>query len=359
VTQLPLDALVAQRDSDTERAPREYEVRLPAPTGRRWREALDEGSVFYVPRSASRTLTPTPLPMGEGLKQSSLLPWGEGWRFAIQNATIFVVAASNIVEDRRGRVRMSFRSAVALLALLIPLSGWTQVIPVPDVQLFVYQNTAGQLIATVAGNVPACGLVATSADPTYTIAGNVITVKQSVIAVTCTNPPPPDGYYVASVNFGRLFDGDYTVNWDVPALSAQYTISGNPGISAAFSGNWFDPSQSGQGFEIEILGDSAAPQMSVLWFTFAPGGGQTWIAAGGPVDGRRATLVAYQIGGPGARFPPHFDASHATPQPWGTLTFEFSDCNSGRVDWASTQPGYGAGTMPLTRLTLPDGLSCP
>lgn len=253
---------------------------------------------------------------------------------------------------------MNWCRLIAPAALILPSAVSAQVIGVPSTQLILHQNSAGQLIATVLGPVPACGLVATSADPTFSRAGFVITVTQPLNAVTCTTPPPPDGYYIASVNFGRLFDGTYTVNWNIPQLSADYTITGNPGISAAFSGNWFDPGQSGQGFEIEILGGST-PQMSVLWFTFAPGGGETWIAASGPIDGTQATMDAYQISGPGALFPPHFDAAKLTPQPWGTLEFTFSDCNNGRVDWASTQPGYGSGTMALTRLTLPDGLGCP
>ena len=251
---------------------------------------------------------------------------------------------------------MALRNIVGWAILLSPAIVTPQVIPVPEVQLFLNQNTAGQLIATVAGKVPPCGLVADQADPTFTVAGNVITVTQGLIAVTCTNPPPPKRYYVASINVGRLFDGEYTVNWNVPALTAQYTVVGNPGISAAFSGNWFDPNQSGQGFEIQILDD--ARQMSVLWFTFAPEGGQTWIAASGPIDGRQATLNAYQIAGPGALFPPRFDAAHATAQAWGTLTFTFSDCNTGHVQWTSTQPGYGNGAMNLARLSMPDGLSC-
>ena len=42
----------------------------------------------------------------------------------------------------------------------------------------------------------------------------------------------------------------------------------------------------------------------------------------------------------------------------GTLTFRFSDCNHGHVDWNSSVPGYGSGGMDLTRLTLPAGLTC-
>jgi len=43
---------------------------------------------------------------------------------------------------------------------------------------------------------------------------------------------------------------------------------------------------------------------------------------------------------------------------WGTLTFTFTDCNHGTVNFDS-MIGYGTGSMNLTRLTLPAGLSCP
>jgi len=254
---------------------------------------------------------------------------------------------------------MNLRALFAVaVAAISPAALAAPIIVGPPLELDVYQNSLGQLIATAVGKIPACGLVPTNADPTFTIAGTVISVKQPVKGISCTNPPPDDAFYIASVNFGRVFDGVYTVNWDHPALTATYTVSGNPGISAAFSGNWFDPNQNGQGFEIEILG-GATPLMSVLWFTFAPTGGETWIAASGPVSGTHVSMDAYQISGPGALFPPQFDAARVSAQPWGSLTFTFSDCNTGRVDWVSTQPGYGSGTMALTRLTQPDGLGCP
>ena len=40
----------------------------PSPAGRRWREAPDEGSMPCSRFYARRTLTPTPLPVGEGLR---------------------------------------------------------------------------------------------------------------------------------------------------------------------------------------------------------------------------------------------------------------------------------------------------
>jgi len=43
---------------------------------------------------------------------------------------------------------------------------------------------------------------------------------------------------------------------------------------------------------------------------------------------------------------------------WGTLTFTLTDCSHGKVDFDSVL-GYGFGSMNLTRLTQPVGLSCP
>ena len=60
----------------------------------------------------------------------------------------------------------------------------------------------------------------------------------------------------------------------------------------------------------------------------------------------------------GGRWIPNFNPTQIVPNPWGTLTFTFTDCNHGRVDFNSIA-GYGAGSMNLTRLTQPAGLSCP
>ena len=60
----------------------------------------------------------------------------------------------------------------------------------------------------------------------------------------------------------------------------------------------------------------------------------------------------------GGRWIPDFDASKVVNHPWGTFTFAFTGCNSGRVDFTSTYPGYGSNHMDLTRLTMPAGLTC-
>ena len=60
----------------------------------------------------------------------------------------------------------------------------------------------------------------------------------------------------------------------------------------------------------------------------------------------------------GGRWIPNFNANQIVHNPWGSLTFNFTDCNHGKVDFNSVL-GYGAGSMNLTRLTQPAGLTCP
>jgi streptogramin lyase len=127
-------------------------------------------------------------------------------------------------------------------------------------------------------------------------------------------------------------------------------------ISSGFTGNWFDTSESGHGFSIEVLPGN---QMLAEWYVFAPNGGQSWIVATGPIAGNTAVLQGWQPVGPGGRFPPNFNSSQLQNQPWGTITFTFTDCNDGHVSWQPTANGYTSGSIPITRLTMPAGLSCP
>ena len=116
--------------------------------------------------------------------------------------------------------------------------------------------------------------------------------------------------------------------------------------------------QSGMGFIVDVLPGSPM-QLLAAWLTFSPQGDPSWIVGLGPVQGDEAILPATQVVGSGARFPPSFDPTNVHTQSWGELTFTFSDCNHGHVDWSSTISGYGSAGMDLTRLTLPAGLTCP
>jgi plastocyanin len=126
-------------------------------------------------------------------------------------------------------------------------------------------------------------------------------------------------------------------------------------IGPGFTGAWYDPAQSGHGLFIEVLPNNA---ILAWWFTFSPAGDQSWFGGVGNYSGNTAT-ISQVLQTTGGKWIPNFDPSKTTNVPWGTLTFTFTDCNHGRVDFNSTVPGYGVGSMNLTRLTLPSGLTCP
>jgi len=143
---------------------------------------------------------------------------------------------------------------------------------------------------------------------------------------------------------------------DTPLASAE--IYGNiPSgtIAPGFTGSWFDPAQGGHGLFVEVLPDN---QFLAAWFTFNPAGTQqAWFIGTGTYSGNTATVTSV-IQPTGGRWIPNFDPSRVVNNTWGSLTFTFTDCNHGKVDFVST-PGYGTGSMNLTRLTQPAGLACP
>jgi hypothetical protein len=126
-------------------------------------------------------------------------------------------------------------------------------------------------------------------------------------------------------------------------------------IGPGFTGAWFDPAQSGHGLFIEVLPNN---HLLAGWFAFNPAGTeQAWFVGVGTYSGNTASITAVSLP-TGGRWIPNFDPNQVVNNLWGTLTFTFTDCNHGKVDFSSTL-GYGAGSMNLTRLTLPAGLSCP
>jgi len=77
------------------------------------------------------------------------------------------------------------------------------------------------------------------------------------------------------------------------------------------------------------------------------------------MTGNAAVLQGFQKIGAGGRFPPNVDPSNLQDLLWGTLVFTFTDCDHGQVSWQPVVAGYTSGSMAITRLTMPAGLTCP
>ena len=135
-----------------------------------------------------------------------------------------------------------------------------------------------------------------------------------------------------------------------------YGLAAPPGtIGPGFTGAWYDPAQSGHGLFVEVLTEN---RFYAAWFAFNPAGSQqAWFTGVGTYSGNTATIAAVEQP-TGGRWIPNFDPNQIVRNAWGTLTFTVTDCNHGTVDFNSVL-GYGAGSMNLTRLTQPAGLTCP
>ena len=123
-------------------------------------------------------------------------------------------------------------------------------------------------------------------------------------------------------------------------------------VKSCYSGNWFNPAQSGHGFELEVLNapGSTSNFLAVDWFAYGPDGSPVWLSGSAPITGNSAQMHLTLIDGAGAQFPPNFNPAGITGHDWGTATFTFTDSAHAQVTWSSTIDGYGSGTQPLQPL---------
>jgi plastocyanin len=176
---------------------------------------------------------------------------------------------------------------------------------------------------------------------------------------------PSDDLWSSTITFNQAGTINYHCDVHVSmgmtgSITVQGTAPTTVPITAGFSGAWYDPAQSGHGLLLQVLSGapSASDQLVAYWYTFNPEGTQqAWFGGIGPINADTAVVTTFQT--TGGRWIPNFDPATIVNNPWGTLTFTFSDCGHGRVDFSSTVAGFGNGHMDLIRLTQLAGLSCP
>jgi photosystem II stability/assembly factor-like uncharacterized protein len=141
----------------------------------------------------------------------------------------------------------------------------------------------------------------------------------------------------------------------------KYTQTGTvPGvlqINAGLNGSWYDPGTDGQGFFIDVFPTSSV--MFAAWFTYDTehpdasvtanlgDPSQRWITAQGAFADNLAVLDVYVSGGG------LFDTYPPVPtrEKDGTLTIEFSDCNTGTVTYDIPSIGR-QDVIPIERIVL-------
>jgi len=170
---------------------------------------------------------------------------------------------------------------------------------------------------------------------------------------------------VASGGYSFSLDYDTTHRQLVVGQPASNTVvlaslqatANTINLGGYMSGNWYDPQQSGHGFQLEFATNHI---VVAIWFVYTPdGSGQNWIYAQGTYDNSSNTVTLPAIITSGTGFPPNFIPGDVQRTDWGTLTFSFTDCNHGTVTWSSPLPDYGVGSLPITRITQIAGTTCP
>lgn len=137
-----------------------------------------------------------------------------------------------------------------------------------------------------------------------------------------------------------------------------------------YSGVWYDPERSGEGFLVEVLPDQRA---QVYWFTHEPdeSGRQAWLvgqsritrptilASPQPPDPMVAEILIDEMIQPvGGGFGAEFDPQLIQHLDWGSLSIRFRESGTARVRFDSELPGYDRGNVDIERLARPMLAEC-
>lgn len=123
--------------------------------------------------------------------------------------------------------------------------------------------------------------------------------------------------------------------------------------TAELTGSWYDPDLSGQGVSLMSLSNG---RMLLNWFTYDSVGESAWIqGVGDEVDGQLIFSDLHRTYA--SRNGIRFDPGALRVVPWGEAILDL-DCLEGELSWQSTRGDFGAGAMPIKRLTIPLGLDC-
>lgn len=152
---------------------------------------------------------------------------------------------------------------------------------------------------------------------------------------------------------GRMTLSRLTNVMALPCGETDPTPGVPPHEAARFSGSWYDPAHSGEGYVLQVLDDLRA---LVYWFSYGPDGARRWFFGTGTVDEARLVFDEMYTTSGGV-FGDDFDPDAVALEPWGSLELELG-CDGGTASFTPIEEGFPAGELDLVRLTVLDGLEC-
>jgi len=175
--------------------------------------------------------------------------------------------------------------------------------------------------------------------------------------------------FTLSVNPGLGSANPGTVLFNIDAYSptsSTYPDAFNPlPIDGYLSTSWYSPDHNGEGMMVQVLDngptDTTHQTFAATWYTYDSTGRPYWIITQGTmaVGATSVQADAYYTNGGGFAG----SAGDATLVPWGTITFNFPNCNTmnfaynGQTDGTTAGPG-GSGTRTWIRIANVNGLAC-
>jgi hypothetical protein len=154
------------------------------------------------------------------------------------------------------------------------------------------------------------------------------------------------GFGHGDLRLERLSEPTAPAAGDDPALA----------LVPCHSGTWYEPARPGHGLNLQVLRTPDGGRRAVAtWYTYL-GGRQAWLLGEGPlVDGVAELATSITSGG---QFPPAFAPGQVREDTWGRLRIRTRGPDQLQIDWDSPLPGFGSGSLGLSRLTTLDGRSC-
>jgi len=117
------------------------------------------------------------------------------------------------------------------------------------------------------------------------------------------------------------------------------------------SGSWYNADLDGQGWVIEVLKTKSGVNNLLFYFYgYEDNGDRLWLLGISDIaDGSEFTVDVLRTNGMG--FGNNFDPGSFSAESIGSMTFTFSDCNTGNVDFTPSGADLSAFSIPVTRLT--------
>ncbi len=122
-------------------------------------------------------------------------------------------------------------------------------------------------------------------------------------------------------------------------------------LDGGYSGAWYDPNHSGEGFVVEVNDNN---QALVYWFTYTPDGEQRWMLGVGKVQSN-SIVINELLKTHGGKFGDHFNPDDVTFETSGSLSIAFLDCHSAIVNYSVDNNGDH---QRLERLSSVQGHTC-